>query len=164
MRKYSRLHTCNLNFGGLKCVHKLHVIMIRLSIFCEKVLEIPQSKVGNFWLQGFGWHQNIWGFETSMQKRSSQIMQIGHPWNSNKKNMVIKFKEFQIILKVISSHRYVLPSQLKANEINHWTSCIASWLGRKPRGLKTSQPWNFQPQAWSPDFSTMNLQPWIFEG
>ena len=86
MRKYSRLHTCNLNFRGLKCIHKLHIIMIRLSIFCKKVLEIPQSKIGNFWLQGFSWHQNIWGFETSMQKWSSQIMQIGHSWNSNKRN------------------------------------------------------------------------------
>ena len=35
--------------------------------------------------------------------------------------------------RVISSYCYVLSGQFKPNKINHSTSRIASWLGRKPR-------------------------------
>ena len=53
------------------------------NIFChgvldEERLEVPETKVCNFWGFGIGSDQNITGFEISMNKWVSQIVQITH--------------------------------------------------------------------------------------
>ena len=53
------------------------------NIFCHGVLdeerfEVPETKVRNFWGFGIGSDQNITGFEISMNKWVSQIVQITH--------------------------------------------------------------------------------------
>ena len=55
-----------------------------LSVFNEKLFEIPKSKICDFGFESFGWNEDITDLEISVKDRVTQIVKVGHafgnPW------------------------------------------------------------------------------------